>query len=78
MKGPYGEDAGGIVGELFHHPRHKADFTTTNADITCRNVSIRAQVAIQFSHQRLAETHNFAFAFSFRVEIAAAFTTAHR
>ncbi len=35
-------------------------------------------MAIQFSHQRLAETHHFAFAFPFRIEIAAAFTAAHR
>ncbi|MMZ63920.1 hypothetical protein D1872_262090 [compost metagenome] len=35
-------------------------------------------MAIQFGHQRLAETHHFAFAFAFRIKIAAAFPTAHR
>ncbi|MNV24720.1 hypothetical protein D3C71_1157930 [compost metagenome] len=34
-------------------------------------------MAIKLGHQRLAETHHFAFAFAFRVEIAAAFTAAH-
>ena len=34
-------------------------------------------MAEQFGHQRLAETHDFAFAFPFRIEIAPAFTPAH-
>ncbi|CSG70606.1 Uncharacterised protein [Shigella sonnei] len=35
-------------------------------------------MTIKLGHQRLAKTHHFTFAFSFRIEIAAAFTTAHR
>lgn len=34
-------------------------------------------MAEQFGHQCTAETHDFAFAFTFRIEIASAFTTAH-
>ena len=72
-----GEYAGAVVGELTHHPGHKAHFTPAYADITGRHVGIRAEVAIQFGHQRLAETHHFAIAFAFRIEVAAAFTAAH-
>ena len=36
-----GKDAGAVVGQFFHHPGHKADFTTTHADIARRNVGIR-------------------------------------
>ena len=32
----------------------------------------------QFGHQGLAKTHHFAFAFAFWIEIAPAFTSAHR
>ena len=35
-------------------------------------------MAIELRHQRLTETHHFAFALAFRIEIAAAFTAAHR
>ena len=35
-------------------------------------------MAEQFGHQRLAETHHFTFAFTFRVEVTPALTTAHR
>ena len=73
-----GKDAGAVVGKLFHHPGHKAHFTSAHADITGRHVGIRAEVAVEFGHQRLAEAHHFAFAFAFRVEIAAAFPAAHR
>lgn len=73
-----GEDAGAVVGELAHHSGHKADFATADADIARRYVGIRAKVAIEFGHQRLAETHHFAIALAFRIEIAAAFPAAHR
>ena len=73
-----GKYAGAVVRELTHHPGHKADFTTAYADITGRHVGIRPQMTIQFGHQRLAETHDFAVALAFRIEIAAAFTAAHR
>jgi len=73
-----GEDAGAVVGELAHHPGHKADFAAADADIARRYVGIRAKVAIELGHQRLAEAHHFAIALAFRIEIAAAFPAAHR
>ena len=73
-----GKDAGAVVGELFHHPGHKAHFTPPHADIPGRNVGVRPKVAIELSDQRLAEAHHFAFALAFRIEITPAFTAAHR
>ena len=35
-----GKDAGAVVGQFFHHPGHKADFTTAYADIARRNIGI--------------------------------------
>jgi hypothetical protein len=34
-------------------------------------------VTVQFDHQRLAETHHFAIAFAFRIEVRTALTAAH-
>ena len=46
-----GKYAGGVVGEFFHHPGHKADFTPTDANVTGWDIGVRAQMTIQFGHQ---------------------------
>ncbi len=73
-----GKHAGGVVGQFLHHAGHKADFTAADADVAGRHVGVRAQVAIQLGHQRLAEAHDLALAFALRIEIGAAFAAAHR
>ena len=55
-----------------------ADLTAANSDITGRNVNRRTDVALQFSHERLAETHDLTVAFAMGIEIAASLAAADR
>ncbi len=60
-----------------HHAGHEADLAGTHADIAGRHVRVRTQVAVQFDHQSLAETHDFGVGLAFGVEVGAALAAAH-
>ena len=53
------------------------DFASTNVFITCWNVCIWTNVAVQFSHEWLAEAHNFFVWFSMWIKVWTTFTTTH-
>ena len=73
-----GEDAGEFVGETFVLTEQITDLTTANAYIARRDVSIGAHMTKELGHERLAKTHDFVVGFALRIEIGAAFSTAHR
>ena len=73
-----GEHRGEAVGQAFVLAEKVADFAAANADVAGGNVGIRADVAEQLAHERLAEAHHFAVALAFGVKIRAALGTAHR
>ena len=52
------------------------DFARAHADVARRNVHVRADVAVQFGHEALAEGHDFAVALALGVEVAAALAAA--
>ena len=66
------------VGNAFVLAEHVADFAAAHADVAGRNVGVLAQVAIQFGHEALAETHDFVIGFAFGIEIGTAFAAADR
>ena len=72
-----GQNAGEFIAQPFVLAEHETDLTAANTDITGRNVSIRTDMTLQFGHEALAETHHFIVGFSFGIEIASAFSTAH-
>lgn len=73
-----GKNASRIIGKLFHHARHKTDFTPADTDVAGRYVGIRPEMAIQLHHQRLTEAHHLATALALWIEIGTAFAAAHR
>ena len=48
-----------LVCELLIHAEEITNLSAAYADIACRNVLIRTDVAIELSHECLTETHNF-------------------
>ncbi len=73
-----GEDAGGLVRQLLHHAGHEADLAAAHADIAGRHIGVRAEMAIQLGHQRLAEAHHLAVRLALGIEIGTALAAAHR
>src|SRR5262249_57701769 len=73
-----GKEACEFVCQGFVLSKEISDPATTHADVAGRHVSIGANVAEQFGHERLAEAHHFCVRFSFRIEVRAALATAHR
>src|SRR5690606_14466063 len=73
-----GQYSGKLVAEFFVLSKHITYFTSAHADISRRNVSVSTNVTLQFSHESLAETHDFIVRFSFRIKVRSAFSTAHR
>ncbi len=55
-----------------------ANFTTADANITCRYVGLRAYITEQLSHKALAKPHNLIIAFTLGIKVRAAFAAAHR
>ena len=49
-----------------------ADLTAADADVACRRIDHRADVAIELRHEALAEAHDLVVALALRVEIRAA------
>ena len=66
------------MSQFLVHAKHVSNFTATYTDITGRNIHIRTQMAPQFQHEGLAETHDFRIALSARREVGTTFTTTHR
>ena len=51
-----------LAGELFVHAEHVAHFTATYTNIACRHVGVGTNMAGEFKHEGLAETHYFGIA----------------
>ena len=66
------------MGELLVLSKEVTHFTTTNTDVTSRNVFIRTDYSIQFVHECLTETHNLCIALATWREIGTTFGTTHR
>src|SRR3546814_11212266 len=66
------------IGDALVLAEHIADFTHAYADVPSRHVRIFAKVAVQFSHEGLAESHDFAIRAAERLEIGAAVDPAER
>src|SRR5690606_1442642 len=72
-----GEDAGfRSIAKTFILSEHITDFPFSDADIACWHIDIRTNMAREFCHETLAETHDFTIRFSFWIEIRTAFTAA--
>ena len=56
--------------------KQEADFAPTHADVTRGDVAVFADVAPQFSHEGLAEAHDFGVGLALRVEVGPAFAAA--
>ena len=73
-----GEHALELVGELLIHSEQIANLAATNADVASGNVHVGTDVAIELSHEGLAETHDLSVALAAGCEIRAALAAAHR
>ena len=73
-----GEYAGELVTKTLVLTEHIADLSCANADITCGNVGICADMLCKLCHKGLAETHNFVIGLALGIKIGAALTAAHR
>ncbi|EET44462.1 hypothetical protein NEISICOT_01680 [Neisseria sicca ATCC 29256] len=73
-----GQDGGKFVADFFVLTEEEADFAAAYADVASRYVGVRTDVAVEFVHKGLAETHHFGVGFAFGVEVGTAFTAAHR
>ena len=55
-----------------------ANFSSTNTNVTSRNVHVRTDNLIEFSHERLTESHDFSIALATWCKVGTTFTTTHR
>ncbi len=67
-----------LAGQFLVSTVEVADFTTANANVASRAVLVRTDVAPQFIHVSLAETHDFSIALSCGIEIGTTLATAER
>ena len=73
-----GEDAFKLVGVLLVSPKHIAHFATAYADVAGGHITIGTDVAVEFEHKGLAETHHLGRTLTARREVRTALCTAHR
>ena len=73
-----GQDAVIAVDDFLVLAEHVADFAAADADVSGGNVRIRADVAVEFAHERLAEHHDLMLGFPLGIEVRAALSAAHR
>jgi hypothetical protein len=59
-------------------PKETAYFAPTYPDIAGRHIGVGIDVPEQLGHKGLAKPHDFVVGFRFRIEISAAFASAHR
>ena len=78
LKSLAGEYAAEFMGQFLIHAEHVTDFASAYADITGRHIGIGTDMAIEFEHESLAETHHLGVALAARREIGTALATAHR
>src|SRR5208283_2287766 len=55
----------------------ESDFASAHTDVAGGNVGVWSDMAREFGHETLAETHHFVIALALRIEIASAFAAAH-
>ena len=72
------EHAGKLVGKPFVLTKEITYFAPTDPDIAGRHIGVRTDVPEQLGHKRLAKPHDFVVGFRLRIEIRAAFASAHR
>src|SRR5581483_1634506 len=73
-----GEHAGEFVAQLLVHAEEIADLAAADADVARRHIGVGTDVAEEFRHERLAETHDLRVALPLGIEVGAAFAAAHR
>ena len=73
-----GEHAGPFVADALVLAEHVSDFAAADTQVTCGNVGVRANVAVELGHERLAEAHDLVVGLALRVEVGAALAAAHR
>ena len=78
FQGFAGQHGGMLVDDLLVIAIQVANLTPANADIAGWYIRIRANVAIQFAHEGLAEAHHFHVRFALRVKVRTALAAAHR
>mmetsp|Transcript_5425 Transcript_5425/g.13651 ORF Transcript_5425/g.13651 Transcript_5425/m.13651 type:complete len:260 (-) Transcript_5425:110-889(-) len=65
------------VGKLFILRLEIANLTTTNTNITSRNICVRSNMTKEFTHERLTEGHDVTVTPTTRVKVRTAFRTTH-
>ena len=73
-----GDGAGEAVLEPLVLAEEVADLPGADTDVAGRDVDVVADMAMEFDHQRLAETHHFAIRLALGVEVRAALCPSHR
>ena len=66
------------MSELLVLAKEIANLTTTYADVACRNVLVRTDIAIELVHERLAEAHDFGIAATAGREVRTTLGATHR
>ena len=73
-----GQHAVEAVGDALVLAEQEADLAAADADVAGRDVGVRADVAVELRHERLAEAHHLVVALALGVEVRAALAAAHR
>src|SRR5581483_5512225 len=73
-----GQDARELVADPLVLAEEVPDLSTADADVAGRHVGVRADVALELGHERLAKAHDLSVALALRVEVRPALATAHR
>ena len=66
------------MGESLILSEEVTDLTTTYTDIACGNILVRADIAVELVHERLAETHHLSVALATGSKVGTALGTTHR
>ena len=72
-----GHDADPAVHDPLVLAEHEADLARSDADVAGGDISILADVTVEFGNQGLAEPHDFTIGLSLGVEVGSAFGAAH-
>src|SRR5882762_7272476 len=72
-----GQHAGEFVGEPLVLAEQEADLASAHADVAGGHVGVGTNVAIEFGHEALAETHDFVVALALGIEIRTTLAAAH-
>src|SRR5690606_1633144 len=66
------------IGDPLILTEHITDFTAAHANITRRDIGVRANMTVKLRHIGLAKAHDFGIGFSLGIEIRPALCSAHR